>query len=747
MASSYSAQGGDAADRGVGGKFRRQPPRRPTPYARPPQQNQSQDRRWLSKLVDPARRIIAGGASRIMPYIFSNSTANDSLPALEPLTNEPNDRYDTDVNQTADGDHFTFSPNAEAPRLTVVSNTTEIVEGSKSVSGFEGDGQDKKSNLSDAGGLSDIEHLMKDKSFSRDEINRLIEILNSRAVGTSKVNQESKQSSMSSEGGRAVAHQYPSESSEETREDLTKAFRGLSTPFHLSTRKDEVGASPIDIARAYMENRTSDLSLGSRNLVSDDGRHPICNADFALKPYLSPYSSKPSTQWPGAVVEDQHGYNTPQRSRFGLHSIPRSPYSRPIFSESKSKLALRQADADGSLYTSRTPLQQSRTPLFRQSRGKAADDGHGSVGPIRRSRLNHGAASETSSRYAYSHSLSNGPSQLQNSNVSKGIFSATKKSLEPGETSRSPLLWSVDGKSRDSEVGTPTVHPHSSQVARTILEHLERKVPTPKDKSNELKLGTSWGKSNSSDAAAVLPKELHSLPYFGGFDSKRKDQLDTKASERWNGVRGNSPPLSLPESTIGTKDAVNRNTSALSEVDCASVKLFTGKSESSLDFQKTEDSQIRSVFKEVSTNVANAISSGNHPQKPPSNSTGNKRVLPPISVSKPVQSWTFSSDNSSGFSFPVSAASGVSSEPPTPSIMPSVSTSAQPPSEEDSAVPSFSFGSKKSTPLVFSFPSSSSSSGLNNHVESSDIKFSFGSNRSIRISFNSASVGKDAICY
>lgn len=736
MASSYSAQGGEA-ERGVGGKLRRQPPpaRRPTPYARP-QQSQSHGNRWYSKIVDPARRIIAGGANRIIPYIFSNSTANNALQAPEPLNNENNDGYNDDAHQTADGDQFTFSPNAGATRYNDVANNTEIVEASKTVSGFEDYGQANKSNLTDTDGLSDIEQLMKDKIFSRDEINHLLEIINSRAVGASKVNQESKESSRFTEGAYTVSHQYPRKSAEAKQEDLSKPLRGLSTPLHLSTRKDEVGASPIDIAKAFMENRTSEASFGSRNLVSDDGRHPLCSADFALKPYLSPSSSKP------AVVEDQHGYITPQRSRFGLRSLPRTPYTRPIFSESKSKLTPRQADADGSLYNSRTPLQQSRTPIFRQSRAKAADFGHGSVGPIRRVRLNHGVAAETSSRSAYSRSLANGP-QFESSSVSKSIFSATKKNLEPGETSRSSLLWSVDGKSRDSEVGTSTVHPHSSQVARTILEHLERKVPSPKDKSDELKLATSWRKSNSSDASAILPKERHSLSYFGGFDSKNKDQLDAKASEQRNGDRGNSTPLSLPESTIGTKDAVNKKSSDLSEVDGASVKLFTGKSESSLDFQKTEDSQNRSVLKEVSTIVANTVHSPSL-QKPPSNSTGNKRGLPPISIGKPVQSWTFSTDNSSGFSFPVSTASGVSSEPPTPSIMPSVSTSAQPQSdkEEDPAVPSFSFGSEKSTPLVFSFPSSSSGP---NHVESSDIKFSFGSDKSTRISFSS--VGKDAICY
>lgn len=74
----------NAEERGAGGKLRRPTPRRPpaTPYARP-QQNQSQRSGWLSKVVDPACRLIAGGAARMFPYLFSNSPDIRALPALD----------------------------------------------------------------------------------------------------------------------------------------------------------------------------------------------------------------------------------------------------------------------------------------------------------------------------------------------------------------------------------------------------------------------------------------------------------------------------------------------------------------------------------------------------------------------------------------------------------------------------------------------------------------------------------------
>ncbi|GLU09682.1 hypothetical protein SLE2022_265290 [Rubroshorea leprosula] len=736
----YSTQGGPP-ERGGGGKLRRPPPRRPTPYARP-QQSQLQGSHWLSKLVDPARRFIAGGATRIFPYLFSKSTADNSLPAP---TNETNDNSDADVHQNANGDQLTYTPNFGVSKSTDVAETNSIVEVSKTVSGFEEERQAKKSNLMDTDGLSEIEQLMRDKKFSRDEINHLIEIINSRAVDVPNVDQERKELGMSGEGANRpiVSYQTPRKSDEEKNEDFSKALWGLSTPFHQSIIKDEVGASPIEIARAYMENRTSEISLGGTNIASDDARPPLLGNDFSLKPYVPPSSSsKPSACWPGAMVPDQQAYISPesQRSRFGLHSFPRTPYSRNIFSKSKSKLASVQADFNSSLNNSKTPLQLSQTPSYRQLRGRAVDDGRGSVGPIRRIRMQHRVATESPSRVSvYSHSWSNGPSPLENSNVSKGILPAIKKNLEPGEASSSSLFQSVDGsKSRNSELGTPIVHPHSSQIARTILEHLERNLPTPKDKSNELKLATSWRKTQSSDAATVMLKENNSLSYFGGLDySKSKDQLDKKTSSQWNRDGTNLPPMSLPQSTIGSKDAVNRKTSASDINVDDTVKLFSDNAEPSLDFWKMQDSQSMHKF---STTVTNAAGSGS-PQKPPSNSLGNKPVLPAISISKPVHSWRFSLENSSGFSFPISAPSGASSEPPTPSIMPSVSATALPQSKEESVVPSFSFGSNTSS-LVFSFPSSSSAP---NHVDSSDIKFNFGADRSKRISF--APVGKDAICY
>lgn len=75
------------SSRGAGGKMRKHPNRksRTTPYARPPP-NRSQtplavrgiDGGWLSKIVDPACRLIGAGVTRLLPSFFSRAPLIES---------------------------------------------------------------------------------------------------------------------------------------------------------------------------------------------------------------------------------------------------------------------------------------------------------------------------------------------------------------------------------------------------------------------------------------------------------------------------------------------------------------------------------------------------------------------------------------------------------------------------------------------------------------------------------------------
>ncbi|KAG8639300.1 hypothetical protein MANES_14G133500v8 [Manihot esculenta] len=610
---------------------------------------------------------------------------------------------------------------------------------------------------------------MKDKKFSRDEVNRLIEIINSRAIDPPEVERESKSISLTVGDLRrsTVALGFSGKSAEEKQEDLNRAIGGtskirerkysntisvdsrepanaLENSRHIEEKheeldrspllqlkaqlQDDVGTSPMEIARAYMENRTSEVGYGTHSLVSKDEGTIPSSEELVLKPFLPSPVPKSSPCWPGALVQDQRGYMTPQsqRGRIGLHNFPRTPYSRTIYSKSKSKLIPLQGNSDRNPKTIATPFQQAQNPFGQiNSRGNAFNDGHGSVGPIRR--LRNKVIAETPRGSAYFNSP-----QVENFSISESLFSTPKINFENGGTVSSVKFQSASSKPQSSEVSVPTVPPHSSLVARKILEHLERNPPTPKDKSAELRLATSWKKGQSSDLATIMPSKLNSPTQLGGLNSSEKSiQLHkNNPLEPVNGVTGDA----------------NNDTSA-SKMKVGTASKDGDYAAHSQDFRKLWDSQQMTVHEDVSNskvlpNAAGSEVFGLHKKLPPQ-SSGTKPVLPSINVDKPNQRWTFSSDNSSGFTFPVSASSGVSSEPPTPSIMPLSSSIDLHQQNDGSSIPSYNFGTKRSTPaLVFSFPSTSS---VPVPDDVSDLKFNFGSEKTPRISFSS--IGQGAICY
>lgn len=106
--------------------------------------------------------------------------------------------------------------------------------------------------------------------------------------------------------------------------------------------QDEVTASPIDIARAYMGRRTSELGPGSYNVASKSERPLYKGVDIHSNQFIPPTSPKASPCWPGAMVQEQRGYTTPlsQRGTFRSLNFPRTPYSRTSNSKSKANVCV-----------------------------------------------------------------------------------------------------------------------------------------------------------------------------------------------------------------------------------------------------------------------------------------------------------------------------------------------------------------------------------------------------------------------
>lgn len=138
-----------------------------------------------------------------------------------------------------------------------------------------------------------------------------------------------------------------------------------------------------------------------------------------------------------------------------------------------------------------------------------------------------------------------GPSMVENTNPSRAFLPAVRKKFELVGASTSSQFQSVERKQHTFE-GVPAVHPHTAQIARTILEHIDRKTPTPKDKSEELKLVTSWKKTLSSDSPSIIPN---------GNSDKIMDPDNPKTSAKESADKCNS----LLQSTLKATDtAISR---------------------------------------------------------------------------------------------------------------------------------------------------------------------------------------------
>ncbi|CAN8300785.1 unnamed protein product [Cochlearia groenlandica] len=705
--------------RGVGGKLKRQTARRhsTTPYSRPPQ-NQVQRSPWISRIVDPAYRIISGGATRLLPYFFSKIASNPALTAPD-----EQDQHQDELQNGLQENDPCITPSLNKPESASVEEEegTSIANFNEGKFSIPAQTNGKKS-FKDVVAISELERLMEGKTFSQAETNRLIEILTSRAIDIpdAKRGEENLEIPLR-EGVNKSMSFFDNRKDSIGGKDANSELWATPTPLAKSIIRDEASLSPAELAKAYMGGHASSSSqgFGARNEKNGFDR-----GIFGAKSSVGSPLSKPSTCWPGIKSSEQYGYDTPQsqRGNFGLQNFPRTPYSRTILSNSRSKMMQLQGDSSKRLNTFQSPSQSVQTGYGQLNLTKEKDVG--TFGPNRRSR----------------HSGMMSPYSRPMRGTSRFQISATAKSSEAGESSN---LYKSEttayGKYKGLEVGTPTVPTHSSQIAKTILDNLQRTQPTPKDKSAELKLSTSWRYPQSSKS--VEP-------------NSSKDG-STKLNEDIRNIFSDNRPSSVPKfsaiTTTDTQNAVMKNASA-------SNGIFRGRHEASSsgttlqnELEKPKGSLTRSTHDE---GAAKSVPYSFGGSKPPSHPLGNsKPVLPSISISKPFQKWAAPSGSNAGFTFPVSSPDGAtSSEPTTPSIMPFTTSPAPAPlgvaiksrheAEKDDEVPQFRFVSNREgeeSLLDFTFPS------VREEVKSEDDeKLTFGSEKPERIAFGLE--GSDGVC-
>ncbi|XP_006358280.1 nuclear pore complex protein NUP1 isoform X2 [Solanum tuberosum] len=776
--------GGRDGERGAGGKFKKPSARKPpaTPYDRPPL-NQSGRTSWLSKLVDPAYRIISGSANRILPSFISNAIAGNP-PPLEQIDGEL-DNEDPATTQDVGNDNKcassyvisrTTEGNKDDPSMEKLNEIPEAEklgeEKPKNSSSTEGKEEDpstgksngiseaekleeeKPKNSSDSVEISRIEQLMQGKSFSRDEITRLTKILNSR------VDEEKKLASRTAEGdiGRLhLAHETPRRPNDRKRDETDFAMPGTSTPLPQTNVRDEVGASPIDIARAYMGSRRLSKGNDSYGFVSKVEQAP-------QNRFHPPPSPKSSTCWPAAMVQDQRGHFTPLNQRgYGLVEFPRTPYSRTLLPKSRD----RTQSQVGSrwLDPSTKPFQQSQSLIYSQEKTRTdlPLPSYGSVGPIRRIRNKFG--SESRPRKSIFLNNPNASSPLEKVGASKLFLPAAGKNLEVGQTSGVEKYQSVDHRVGRSEEAIPLIS-SSNDTVRKILEQLDRHKPTPAEKAAELKLASEWKKYPGKEISDSTANDKMKSSHLGEFGIRMNNGLAAAQSSK-EGDNGTVNRVEIPQEQT-TRETDTGTDASAKAASIANVFVTTAKANTVPPFtSKAADSQVKSFFSGSHTpslrkdsirtddgqkdkgstpqwpsfhnqsNGQNAATLSNStgfqlPRNAPGQASSAKPNLPSIFVNKPNPRNATSPDNGFGFSFPVAASSGALSEPPTPSMpSPAAGVLSQP--VDASSSPVYTFGTGKSAEcLVFSFPSTSNASVP---VDASDLKFSFGTDRTSRLSF------------
>ncbi|GMI73276.1 hypothetical protein like AT3G10650 [Hibiscus trionum] len=290
---------------GAGGKFRKRPLRRTTkatPYDRPPTslrnpRGTGERNGWLSKLVDPARRLITSSAHRLFASVFMKRPPPPPPQTLHFLGSETNEE-----------------PMGNQPEAT--STVPPVVQGAIIGCG-------NPINHTKESGVAELEEILKRKAFTRSEIDRLTSLLRSRSTDISGGNEE-KRSALISMGSHDKKEEF---AMTPVRENVTENHL-ISTPVVSSTVIDEAVASTAELAKAYMGCRTTKVSVSRPGLQNQVPRGDLTSPSNKI------FSSTSSAMSLVPISSDHVGsvgnsFVTPRlRGRSAIYSMARTPYSR-----------------------------------------------------------------------------------------------------------------------------------------------------------------------------------------------------------------------------------------------------------------------------------------------------------------------------------------------------------------------------------------------------------------------------------
>ncbi|KAL5223794.1 hypothetical protein ABZP36_010433 [Zizania latifolia] len=420
---------------GAGGPSRRPPRRglhRASPYGLGP-------RRWLPKLPM---------ASRIFPSLSRDHAASD------------NNQMDQ---------HESLEVAHEMPSQSTELNTSSTAVNNKSNLLLEGDCR----NRNVGSGLADIENIIKQSHFSRDETERLIEIMRSRTPDLCNEDQRVSRSSVIGFEASPFTDKWSTPAKQMNIQSPSR------TDFFTPSNVLDVASSPIELAKAYMEAQTSASLQESQKRKFRALSHGVEMDNSSSKVFPRVGTDSP-VFCPGSVVRKYPSYVTPQSNK-GRTLPPissRTAYTGSVFPRYNKHTGNHDA------YNNSSGRPQLSTPIPGGSK-VPFEDKIASIGGVlagQPSTYSKGAYGDTVGATTTFFTKEGSISKKYIGSNLQGAYG--KGTMESGSTLGCVSM--VDNMSH-SKSAALSVHPKSSKTAHKILQHLERTIPSPTVKPLELR--------------------------------------------------------------------------------------------------------------------------------------------------------------------------------------------------------------------------------------------------------------------
>ncbi|KAM0876864.1 hypothetical protein ACQ4PT_035891 [Festuca glaucescens] len=426
---------------GGGGPSRRPPSRgvhRASPYGLGP-------RRWLPK---------APVASRIFPAVSRDHAAAD---------NNQGDQCES-MDVTHEASRLTHESKSTGPNTDAITNVAPaLVNKVNLLPGGD--------HIHQNGGsvLSEIEKIIKQKQFSRDETERLIEIMRSRTPD------------LFDEDQRALKSFAKDSEATPFSNKLVTAAKPYAQNWGIDVFAPpivhDVGTSPIELARAYMEAQTSATVHESQRRKFRALSHGVEIDNSASKLFPKVAVDSP-VGWPGSVVRDHTNYLTPQSNK--RRTLPlassRSPYSGSVFRKSVKRTGHLDMYSNSSVRPQLSIPFSVGSKAILEDRMTSTDDVLG-VQP-----------STSSERACADTDGTNTPFFLRDgSAATKNPTFSSERPHGKGTIDSGSAIGRIPAVDNISKRAALSVHPKSSQTAQKILQHLERTIPSPTAKPLDLR--------------------------------------------------------------------------------------------------------------------------------------------------------------------------------------------------------------------------------------------------------------------